>query len=199
MSGSLRLEGKLGKIAERSLIDVCRLLDKYDIPYVLEGGTLLGIIREQRLLPWDNDVDITILEKDYEKLIGLRVKFWFAGYKFRPKVLDNELGPFPARTIKLIRVKTKKFYIASGIPIMDIFLKKKVGNDYFWVVGKPNPVLKSVPAEFYEKRTRFNWKGYDFQVPADYEGYLTVRYGDWKKTVKDYNFRKDDKAIVDLK
>ena len=33
-------------------------------------GTLLGIIRDQSLIPWDPDIDLAILEKDFdEKLI----------------------------------------------------------------------------------------------------------------------------------
>ena len=35
-------------------------LTKHRINYFLEGGTLLGIVRDGDLLPWDHDVDISI-------------------------------------------------------------------------------------------------------------------------------------------
>ena len=35
---------------------------------------------------------------------------------------------------------------------------------------------------------------FDYSVPTQYEDYLTYRYGDWKIPVKEYDFKKDDKA-----
>ena len=35
-------------------------LTKHGIKYFLEGGTLLGIVRDGDLLPWDHEVDISI-------------------------------------------------------------------------------------------------------------------------------------------
>lgn len=44
------------------LKDVTNLLEENGIEYWLEGGTLFDVIRENRLLPWDNDMDISILK-----------------------------------------------------------------------------------------------------------------------------------------
>jgi phosphorylcholine metabolism protein LicD len=38
------------------------ILKKNRINYWICHGTLLGIIRDDQLLPWDNDIDIGILE-----------------------------------------------------------------------------------------------------------------------------------------
>ena len=72
MAGKLVLTGKLEITARKMLKDVCRILDENNVPYTLEGGTLLGIIRENRLLPWDNDLDITITDDHLDKLISIR-------------------------------------------------------------------------------------------------------------------------------
>ena len=45
---------------EKYLFYTIDLLKKYDISYWITDGTLLGIIREDRLLPWDGDIDIAI-------------------------------------------------------------------------------------------------------------------------------------------
>ena len=60
MAGRNTLEGKNGIIGVDMLKRISRILEEQDIPYILEAGTLLGVVREQRLLPWDNDIDITI-------------------------------------------------------------------------------------------------------------------------------------------
>jgi hypothetical protein len=47
--------------------DVCQLLSNNSINYWICHGTLLGIIRENRLLPWDHDIDFAVWDHETEK------------------------------------------------------------------------------------------------------------------------------------
>ena len=68
----------------QQFIEIIDLLNEKDIPYHLEGGVLLGIVRDRDLLPWDNDTDLSINFEDYKfleiaakeiKRLGWRCKF----------------------------------------------------------------------------------------------------------------------------
>lgn len=45
------------------------IFDCNNITYMICGGTLLGAVMTSRFIPWDDDVDICILEDDYDRAI----------------------------------------------------------------------------------------------------------------------------------
>lgn len=49
-------------------------LGEQNLRYTLAFGTLLGAVRHEGFIPWDNDLDICMPRPDYEKLIELSCK-----------------------------------------------------------------------------------------------------------------------------
>ncbi len=196
MGGKYNLTGEVARQSLQVLKDITNLFDQKNIPYCLEGGTLLGIIREQRLLPWDNDMDLTITADHFEQvqscLNGVTRK-----YRVRTRVFFSDYGPLKAGEPRLIKIRDRKFFFFRGRVQLDIFVKHSDGQDYYWVVGNPeNHAIKSVPEKYYTDLTTYEFDGKQYRVPKDYRQYLTLRYGDWEQPVKQWNYLEDDQARV---
>ena len=65
-------EGSLLRRDQMELLRMLEVLDeickKHNIRWWLSSGTLLGAARHQGFIPWDDDMDIVLLKKDYKRL-----------------------------------------------------------------------------------------------------------------------------------
>lgn len=71
------------------LIEVDRICKKYDITYWIDSGTFLGAVRHKGFIPWDDDLDICMLSKDYDEFLKVVKKELNKRFFFDNKSTDN--------------------------------------------------------------------------------------------------------------
>lgn len=67
--------------------EVC---DKYKLKYFVLGGSLLGAIRHNGFIPWDDDLDVGMLREDYERFLQIAPQEFSSPLFFQTPYTDSE-------------------------------------------------------------------------------------------------------------
>lgn len=114
----------------KSFHDFCEVKH---LQYYLAGGTLLGAIRHNGFIPWDDDVDIYMMRDDYEKL----VKHHSISDRYEIVTSSNTHGyyhPYPYCNITdntTIQVEYQSRYMSGKGLFIDIFPVDGIPNNWF--------------------------------------------------------------------
>lgn len=81
---------KLKQLELEAVLEIDRICKKHKIPYTLAYGTLLGAVRHKGFIPWDDDVDICMLRKDYEKFAEICKTELGSGFFYQSHDTDPE-------------------------------------------------------------------------------------------------------------
>lgn len=129
----MELEGTTKELQQRlSLMfkDLVDILEQQNISYYAVGGTLLGAVRHQGFIPWDDDIDISIPRPEYEAFIKSAHKFLPTYYSL--ETLHTTYN-FPFHYAKLYDTRTTLITnftqpFKRGI-FIDIFPLDGISND----------------------------------------------------------------------
>ena len=132
MKGNKMAMSEIQSVSLEILKEVTDFCDQNKIKYFLAYGTLIGAIRHQGYIPWDDDVDIMMGRPEYDRFLKL----------FKEKNKNSNLKLFTQEENKdypyiLARISDSRYYIdvknekTCGLGIfIDIYPLDGIGHDY---------------------------------------------------------------------
>jgi lipopolysaccharide cholinephosphotransferase len=155
-------------------------LTQNKIEYSMCGGTLLGSIRHKNIIPWDDDADVFIFDKDIENIeaidwskYGCQIYEHFIGYKIC--FIDGKNATENGKQVEW------------NFPFVDIFVISKFGDKYTY---KNEKCREFWPNDYLFEEELFPLKLYQFDDmmlygPNKVYKYLTRYFGiGWETNVE---------------
>ena len=151
------------------------ILNKFDIKHFLISGTLLGYVRHNDFIPWDDDIDIIIDSSIFDKIEAIRSYLLTNNMNLLTK--GNYLIKFCFNNkITLLVDKIEEFTEQSEgkyyWPFVDLFIYKEDEEHLYFFEEK-----KWIKNEFFpEKKVLFN--NIEVNIPNNPHYFLKLNFGD---------------------
>lgn len=143
---------------------LCGALEDLGVHYRITDGTVLGLYRDKRYIPHDNDLDIDVLECADPAAVHRRMRS-----------MGMHLGRRVYRNGQLQQLA----YYSDDEIIFDMAFWHREKDK---VVNFEEPgYRREQPAAYFTELGSLHWSGRTYPVPADLEGWLAFRFGhDWR-------------------
>ena len=168
-----------------------QVAQELDIPFFLDGGTLLGAYRDKDFCQDDqDDIDLSIMIPYWDQVDKLTESLVKYGFKLYHK--------WDAKDFKPKQVSCQTAYTRNGGKI-DLMFKKLKNDKLWWTVFRGQEVVyKCIPFDLIGIQKTIMFNGVQFYVPELTHEYLQYRYGDYTKKVhrSKYSCYTTDKCIV---
>ena len=146
------------------------ILDANEINYCITHGTCLGLIRDQKFIPWDFDADIGVIINEKRSKAH--------------SILSSQFEKNGFTIVKYNLTKTQLGITRNGF-IIDLNFYSKVGP--FYVARWHHDFINF--NKFLGTTGVIRWNGKEIATPARVTDYLISMYGRNWRTPKHYNFR----------
>jgi phosphorylcholine metabolism protein LicD len=165
-------------VALELLKQVLEILDEFNINYMAISGTLLGIVRHNDLLPWDDDLDLlvdkkilTYINSIYEKYKD-KLHFIIQGTLIKICFLDK-CFPIQHENIKKYSIGDIERY---NFPFIDLFIMEEQEDNLFFF----NKIWNK--EHFFPQQT-YKLYSLNIKIPQNPKYFLDRNYGETWNTI----------------
>lgn len=151
-------------ISLRNLKDFLDIMQEAGIDATVGFGSLLGIVRDNDFITWDEDIDLCILKEEEGKL-------------------EDSLWTLREKGFELVRYERIGLYSFMRFgEYIDVYVLKDIGG------GIRNCGVDFLFEEDFTDTVKHDFKGVQVNIPRNYERHLEFLYGDWKTPVQYADF-----------
>lgn len=179
-------------LGHQLLIGLNQFFIQHQIKACIDSGTLLGLLREGRLLSWDDDIDFAVDDTDFARALTLLKSFhqhipmqdkanWHATLltlSGTDVCLNIEFTPKPGSTL---------------IPFETSLQRRRSLNGRSELLSSAG--IFYAPEHHFNHHDTLDFMGHAIRIPSKAPEFLTFMYGDWKTpkkamTLHDYDNRR---------
>ena len=156
------------------------LLKQAGIPYYVDHGTLLGLIRDGDLLPWDDDLDLSVPAAFTAATLQ-------AVQEGRATLPHAEELEWTAETI-VDSDQHRIFGVIWSYPEDNGLQLRKFAVSLWFMFpqdGQIRQYINSAPDAFFAGRDELAYRGRMYPIPKQARDYLKFHYGEWQVPVQD--------------
>jgi lipopolysaccharide cholinephosphotransferase len=168
------------QLARDSLCLLSEMAEQHQVHLVADFGTLLGLIRNQDILPWDDDIDFSANPAEQPSVLELLQHFVKQqaeklNLNWQLTQLVDKQQQIASYTLTLHAPDYRSFDISVCFRRLEDNKSIHLASLGLWYA----------PASHFEKTEQFHWRDTAIQIPSNPKEYLAFVYGaDWRKEKK---------------
>lgn len=182
-----RIRENLQKNGDKTMSVIQQVLEDTSALFFFDMGTLLGIVREGRLLSHDLDMDVAVFVNSTDEISKLREKLFSKGCALRFSYSVDSIGIVEdSFTLNDIKFDINYYFTEEA---SDVCYLMYTDPEKVYADGEMSVVKLTSPRTTETKKIDFH--GIKINIPANPEEYLAVRYGEnWRVPDKKYVYWK---------
>jgi hypothetical protein len=184
--------------AMQALLSLCAILNKTNIRYYVDAGTLLGIVRDGDLIPWDDDLDIALHADDLGELAiqlphVLKAMKQALGvqYSVNTHTSNTSFGAVAKGAVRSLKMHPVD--PTSEMPMIDIFVKYIDGDNMDYCLASRGIRM---PAIHFSSHDELLFRQQMIKLPYEHKAYLQAHYGDWQTPKPDWSLSELDNSTL---